>query len=83
MVYKTEVPKLGLTIKIGSHRKHGNGAVGSGRQNGTGKKAVVSKDGEDARTVLGNTTKDLMQKLRREFRIPGNVIINEKGESYI
>jgi len=83
MVYKTEFPKLGLTIKISSHRKHGNGAVGSGRQNGTGKKAVVSKDGSESKTVLGNTTKDLMRNLRKEFCIPHNVAINKSGVSCI
>lgn len=83
MVYKTEVPKMGLTITISAHRKYGNGAVGSGRKNNSGKKATVSKDGCDDVVITGNTTKDLLKNVRRQFNIPPNISIGEKGETRI
>ena len=83
MVYKAEVPKMGLIIDISTHRKCGNGAVGGGRKNASGKKAVVSKDGNDDVVVTGSTTKDLLKQVRRQFNIPPNIKINEKGQTYI
>jgi hypothetical protein len=34
MTFKREKPALGITIKISTDRKRGNGAVGGGRKQG-------------------------------------------------
>jgi hypothetical protein len=83
MVWNTERAKLGITITIRAYRKHGNGAVGSGRKNSTGKIAVVTKAGEDPVRVTASTRTELMQKLRRQWCIPSGVVINEKGVTEI
>ncbi len=84
MVYKAEPTKMGLTINISSHRKCGNGAIGSTRKNFTGKKATVSKQGSDDVVITGSTTTtDLLRNVRKQFSIGPNIRINEKGESHI
>lgn len=83
MVYKTERPKMGLTIKITSHRKHGNGAIGSDRQNTTGMKATVSRKGSEDFIVTGSTKRALLKEVRRQFKIPPDTKINEVGETCI
>lgn len=83
MAYKTEVKKIGLTIKISTDRKHGNGAKGGGRKNTSGKKAVVSREGSEDTTVRGSTTTGLLREVRDQFKIPHTVQINRKGETRI
>jgi hypothetical protein len=83
MTFKREKPALGITIKISTDRKRGNGAVGGGRKDSTGKKAIVSIEGADPVKVTGSTAKDLLGKIRRQFSIPPHVRINEKGETRI
>ncbi len=83
MVYKADQKMMGLTIKISPHRKHGNGAVGGGRKNTSGKKAVVSRDGDEDITLVGSTTSGLLKDIRRQFKIPPSIKINEKGETRI
>ncbi|HBH71597.1 MAG: hypothetical protein UU88_C0004G0035 [Parcubacteria group bacterium GW2011_GWC1_42_11] len=83
MVYRTEVKKMGLTIKITTDRKHGNGAKGGGRKNTSGKKAVVSKEGIEDTTVRNSTTTGLLRDLRNQFKIPHSVQINREGETHI
>ena len=83
MVYRTDQKQLGLTIKISSHRKYGNGAVGSGRKNSSGKKAVISQKGCADTVVTGTTTTNLLSAVRKQFNIPHSVTINRKGETCI
>lgn len=83
MVYKAEEAKMGLTIDISTHRKKGNGAVGSGRKNNSGKKASVTKENGEVDTVTGATTTDLLKNVRRQFSIPPSIKINEKGVTRI
>lgn len=83
MVYKTEQDKMGLTITIGPHRKHGNGAVGGGRQHTSGKKAVISKEGEGTVVLTGSTVSALLKDVRKQFKIPPHIRIHEKGETSI
>jgi len=79
MSFKAVPNKLGLTIKIGTHRKHGNGAKGGGRQRGSGKKAIVTEGDKEPVIVTGATRKELFRILRAQFNIPPNVTINESG----
>ncbi len=83
MVYKTEHKEIGLTIKISSHRKHGNGAVGGGRKNTSGKKAVISKIGNENVVITACTMCQLLKDIRSKFNIPPYIKINEKGETCI
>ena len=83
MTYKVEQKKMGLTITISSHRKHGNGAIGGGRKNTSGKKAVIHQEGGEKVTLTGSTTKDLLRKIREYFTIPHYLTINAKGETRI
>lgn len=79
MVYKAEPEKLGLVISIGTHRKHGNGAVGGGRNSSTGKMATVVRARFPPVTITAPTRKELMRKLRKQFNIPPGLVINERG----
>jgi hypothetical protein len=76
-------PEVGTTIRISSHRKHGNGALGSGRKNTTGKKATVFKPNGDKVVITGHTAKALLRTVRKELCIPPNIPINKKGETFI
>jgi len=79
MVYKPEQKKLGLSIKFGTYRKHGNGAVGGGRKDSSGKRAVVSRPGEVDVTITGGTSAELAKELRKRFNIPSNISFSAKG----
>lgn len=83
MAYTRERPAMGIVITITTHRKRGNGAVGGGRKGSTGKKAVIIVEGYDPVTVTGNTTRDLLKQVRKQFDIPPHITINEKGETRI
>ena len=83
MTFKRERPALGITIKISTDRKRGNGAVGGGRKGSSGKKAVVTVLGHDSVTVTGATVRELLKQVRSQFSIPPEVRINEKGETRI
>lgn len=83
MTFKRERPVLGITIKISTDRKRGNGAIGGGRKNSTGKKATISIDGADPIKVTAPTTTELLGKIRRQFSIPPHVRINGTGETRI
>lgn len=58
MVFRAEPEKLGLVISIGTHRKHGNGAVGGGRKNSTGKMATVVRARFPAVTITAPPEKN-------------------------
>lgn len=83
MVYKTEREKIGVTIKISSYRKHGNGAIGGGRKNTSGKKAIISKDGTESIILTAGTLCQLLKDVRSTCKISPDVRINQKGETYI
>ncbi|MFZ2832222.1 MAG: hypothetical protein WAZ40_03655 [Minisyncoccia bacterium] len=83
MVYEPERKSMGLTISISSHRKNGNGAVGGGRKNTTGKKAVITQEGSERVTLTGSTVTDLLREIRKKFNIPHTTQINRKGETRI
>lgn len=75
--------KVGTLIKITSHRKFGNGAIGSGRKGQTGKKATITdKDGNQT-VITGTTGKALCQAVRKQLKIPPNIRINDKGKTFI
>ncbi|OGG65618.1 hypothetical protein A3I99_02580 [Candidatus Kaiserbacteria bacterium RIFCSPLOWO2_02_FULL_45_11b] len=78
-----------VVIKKGDRNKHGNGAKGSGRQNGTGLTAYlyqIDKDGN--RTLIasapGSSFKDVKQKLRAAApgKIPTYVAIKDDEETH-
>lgn len=83
MVYRIEKARMGITIKISTHRKHGNGAKGGGRKNSSGKKAVVLQSGQDPVTVVASTATSLIREVRERFRISSDVKINREGETHI
>lgn len=87
MVWKKEKPKLNRVIVVTSYRKHGNGAVGSGRKNETGKRGEVSQIAEDGGRLMilkveAPTLKALSIKLRGFGGVPEHVSINKKGETF-
>jgi hypothetical protein len=79
MTHARDIAQLGLTIEIKTHRKEGNGAKGGGRKGNTGKKGIITKQGEEPITVTGNTARELLGKIRKQFKIPPHVSINQKG----
>lgn len=81
MVYKT-VPEMGITISVKPYRKN-RGMKGCGRGGSTGKKADITKAGEETVTVKGDTFKDLCQQIREQFKIPPCVTINSSGETLV
>jgi hypothetical protein len=81
MVYRTE-SQMGITILVKPYRKS-TGMKGCGRGGSTGKKADVTKIGEEAITLYGDSFKDLCKKIRGQFKIPPHVTINSSGETYV
>ena len=83
----TERAILGYVIVMKPWRKHGNGAKGSGRLGGTGKKCQLYKVKEDGtrelvETVEGSTAKDAIAKLRNKTGLPPtHVTVNGHGET--
>jgi len=78
-----------VVIKKGDRNKHGNGAKGSGRQNGTGMNAYLyqfDKDGNRTlvASVTGSTFKDVKQNLRAAApgMIPPHVAIKDDEETH-
>lgn len=77
---------LGRVVVIKTRRKHGNGAVGGGRKNSSGKTGIIYQVGEDGkRTELaranGTTFTDLSRQLFKTELIPRDVTINSSGET--
>lgn len=82
-----ERPKLGKTVTIKTHRKHGNGAKGGGRQGGSGKKAEISQTKADGTTVIVYTAekptfRELSRNLHGPGGVPQHVSINKNGETH-
>jgi hypothetical protein len=76
---------LGRKVIVKTWRKKGNGAVGGGRKNNSGKVGIiyqVSDQGEKELTrCKGSTFKDLSRKLFDTGFIPRNVSISSSGET--
>jgi len=80
-----EQPKLGRKVVVKTHRKHGNGAVGGGRKNSTGKRGIIYGIKGDKEVELtrcdASTFRELKRKLYETGYIPRNVSISSSGET--
>ena len=86
MYKQNEKPKQCRTITISPYRKNGNGAVGSGRQNNSGKRGVVTQADEVGNSVVvikteAPTFRELSKQLHG-LGVPNHVSINKNGETY-
>jgi DNA-binding PadR family transcriptional regulator len=76
---------LGRKVVVKTWRKKGNGAIGGGRKNNSGKMGIiyqVSDQGEEELArCKGSTFKDLSRKLFDTGFIPRNVAISSSGET--
>lgn len=84
----TERVVLGYVIVMKSWRKGGNGPIGSGRLDGTGKRCQLYKVAEDGGRELvveitGPTSKEVLRRLRSTNRfIPPHVAVKHYGETH-
>jgi hypothetical protein len=81
-----ELPKLNRVVVVSTDRKHGNGAVGGGRQGTSGKKAKVyqkypDKDRKLLLEIEAPTFSALSKELHKPGRVPNHIPINKKGET--
>ncbi len=77
---------LGRTVVMKAYRKHGNGAIGSGRKQSTGKRGSVYEiNSQGERELLakveGPTAQAVLKELRAEGFIPTWVSVNNNGET--
>ena len=73
-------------VVVVSAKRKGNGAIGGGRKDISGKKAVIWQRHPDGTrtelaTACGSTIKDLSRKLRATGFIPQHVSLNSSGET--
>ncbi|OGG61879.1 hypothetical protein A3C87_00580 [Candidatus Kaiserbacteria bacterium RIFCSPHIGHO2_02_FULL_49_34] len=83
----TQRESLGRVVVVKPYRKHGNGAVGSGRQQSTGKRVFVYQVHEGGKRELlrsseGPTLAAAMKPLRSAKLVPTWVDVKNKGETY-
>ena len=81
-----ERERLGRIIVVKAKRK-GNGAIGGGRKNKSGKKGIIYElDAAGTRKEIaqasGHTRKDLSRNLRATGYVPEYVCINSSGETH-
>jgi hypothetical protein len=86
MYEQNEKPKQGRTITVSPYRKSGNGAVGSGRQQNSGKRGVVTQKSDDGTSLVvikteAPTFRELSKKLHG-LGVPNHVSINKNGETH-
>lgn len=86
MYKQNPIPEQGRTITISPYRKSGNGAVGSGRKNNSGKRGVVTQaDAGGNRVVVIKTEAPTFCELSKQLHslgVPSHVSINKKSETH-